>query len=917
MEIVMGEESYNAAYRAKQIIAFLIKAEFDDQYGRDAFTIDDLYDTATELYRFQTIPQASPAVEKGLAKIVPEENESDEGFEATMSAVFTRLDKLRENSHVYQMLNQCPEWDSEREQYVDECLHFRDLVDKDVQVLFDLGRLRKRTQRAFTLILLSSLWDDVQWRGRSEGSTDTQVNLIIEEAAQIASKPLVYEQLIPQARAFGLSMGLVMQFPSQVKDVGGRRPYNEIMNNVQNKIYGKIEKPDDRLDEAISVDEILPEAVANKLKHMKPGEWIADLSARFGDEVTTPFSIQALDVPSGHPEGDDPLQNINEFKLEYQSTVEDTIERFGTDRSEVPDVTLDGDDTDPTEDSDRISPVPPNRFDKLNSLEQVFQDIDPSDQVIKTTEPNNGDSTGNEDGADDINDDSGPQYRTFSDQHCESCGKFMQAEGEVCEECQNERSHVDQSEQTDEKSPSSDDESNGIDPIMGAGDVEAVDRDIPDYNNRELQEKFDTVQSEDTENELQQDDGANPETPSNKTTKSVDTESEGESSTTESTVENESVSDNAVNLAKADLQTLDDVTSLARKINNQFSGDERIAKLGQLQLKASESVMEIPMSQLKEIGSGGSASTAERGEEIGVENGSESSNTDDDGQYEADDRCTECGKFINYGKEYCDDCREENDTDSRHLEENSIDSIPEYAAPVTDAEREEYGLSSEDIQFLSLVADAYHRRLEDYSLLDSMAKIRDRAGNPDIDHLMEVGLIEKANSRQIYYNLTPEAWDLIEVSPHSAGDWREKILHRVGVVITEKLLLSRDDVDKVEPYYQVDAETVIDIAAFDKQGDLCHVGEIEMFSWNKEAVLEDYEKLAESNANSIWVTENRKSLSKVLNDLDDQDILPEEIGWSSKQTLSDLNEDLQKHPVEGMNEAYTFEKARKSINGDD
>jgi len=424
MEVIMGEDQYNAAYLATQIISYLIRTEFDEEYGSDVFTVDDLYQAAEQLYRDQSVPRASQDVEDTLSRLL-EKPERD--FDQTMSAVFTRLDKLRENEHIYEMLNQNPEWDSHRERYADECLSFRELANRDVQLLFDTGALRPETQQAFTLILLSTLWDDMQWRRRQDDdANESQVNLIIEEAAGIASKPLVYEQLIPQARSFELSLGFVMQFPSQVRDVGGERAYNEIMNNVQNKIYGKIQHPDAYLESSIAVDEVVPEQIANKLKHMRPGEWVVDFSARFGDEVTTPFSIEALPIPDGHPEGDSPLEETPEFKREYRRCIGQTVSSFTTGPYELDEIL-----STPSSDTQSVSSTPTGTERTLTSKRSpaTTDNAEPANRSAQDTEALLIDNS--------AKDEEEPPVtgKSAGPASCDECGNYIPQGVDLCEKC--------------------------------------------------------------------------------------------------------------------------------------------------------------------------------------------------------------------------------------------------------------------------------------------------------------------------------------------------------------------------------------------------------------------------------------------------------------------------------------------------
>ena len=128
----------------------------------------------------------------------------------------------------------------------------------------------------------------------------------IEEAAPVASTKLVSEQLLPQGRSFGLSMGLVMQFPEQVRN-RNERAYDEVLNNIKTKLIGNISIERD-LAESLAHEDLSPTELRNRINTLPSGEWIAQLpSPSFGETGPAPFSLKPLPIAPGHPEGDQPL----------------------------------------------------------------------------------------------------------------------------------------------------------------------------------------------------------------------------------------------------------------------------------------------------------------------------------------------------------------------------------------------------------------------------------------------------------------------------------------------------------------------------------------------------------------------------------------------------------------------------------
>ncbi|REA00881.1 hypothetical protein DEQ92_18910 [Haloferax sp. Atlit-6N] len=306
MRMIMGREQYGQAFVANEILSYLIKALFDEEYGSDVFGLDDLFAAALEMQRERTVPPVSAdnrSIEESLTRHFAKD---DHQFQVSMDAVGNRLDKLREDAHLRRIFSHVPEQDDNGE-YVDNRFDFREFLDEDATILFDLGDLRPEAQRAITLLLLSNLWDAVQVR-RRDGNTDYEnlTNLIIEEAAPVAATKLVSEQLLPQGRSFGLSMGLVMQFPGQVRN-RNERAYDEVLNNIKTKLIGNI-SIERGLAESLAHEDLSPTDLRNRINTLPSGEWIAQLpSPSFGETGPAPFSVKPLPIAAGHPESDEPL----------------------------------------------------------------------------------------------------------------------------------------------------------------------------------------------------------------------------------------------------------------------------------------------------------------------------------------------------------------------------------------------------------------------------------------------------------------------------------------------------------------------------------------------------------------------------------------------------------------------------------
>jgi len=331
LRMIMGREQYGQAFVANEILSYLIKALFDEEYGSDVFGLDDLFAAALRMQRDQTIPPVSADnqnIEESLTRHFAKDNHQ---FQVSMDAVGNRLDKLKEDAHLRRIFSHVPE-QNDAGVYVDNRFDFREFLDEDATIIFDLGDLRPEAQRAITLLLLSNLWDAVQVR-RRDGQTDYEklTNLIIEEAAPVASTKLVSEQLLPQGRSFGLSMGLVMQFPEQVRN-RNERAYDEVLNNIKTKLIGNISIERD-LAESLAHEDLSPTELRNRINTLPSGEWIAQLpSPSFGETGPPPFSLKPLPIAPGHPESDQPLTEPQEDHFDSVSRprmVERTQTQYG------------------------------------------------------------------------------------------------------------------------------------------------------------------------------------------------------------------------------------------------------------------------------------------------------------------------------------------------------------------------------------------------------------------------------------------------------------------------------------------------------------------------------------------------------------------------------------------------------------
>ncbi|MFC6616298.1 ATP-binding protein [Halopenitus salinus] len=330
LRMILGEETHDSAYVSKQIISSLIKALFDKEFGSDVFDLSDLIDAANIMQTEKTIPPISTDNDKVEEELIRHFSNDEKQFQNIMNGVGNRLHALTEKPHIYRIFTHNPGSED-----TDSHFDFRDILEEDITILFDTGELRPESQKAFTLLVLSNLWDAVQVR-KNDGRSDYEylTNVIIEESAPIVSSTIVSEQLLPMGRSFGLCLGLVMQFPEQVRD-RSERAYKELLNNVRTKLISNI-TPDKDLARSMVHEDLDAEELRNRLNSLPKGEWIAKLpSPKFGDAAPSPFSLKPLPIPPGHPESEHPLTESQKEHFEntaYPTVLDRTQALYGIDR---------------------------------------------------------------------------------------------------------------------------------------------------------------------------------------------------------------------------------------------------------------------------------------------------------------------------------------------------------------------------------------------------------------------------------------------------------------------------------------------------------------------------------------------------------------------------------------------------------
>ncbi len=311
LKMVMGTDRYERAVVAPTLIKYLIKTLYDDEYGRENgryrqsenyFAHDQLEHVVDQLWRAGPPDPEEGAVPRSsnsqVRRRIDRQLQLDpNSFATVMGGVSNRLDYISQDEHLRRLFNNTdPQFD------------FREILDEQTVILFDLSGLRDDSAKAMTGVILTQLYDALKERGDQlqEKPDDYVINLIIDEASSLAASD-VMSTLLEKGRGFRLSVGLSLQFPEQLAVKGGREVYLNVLNDVGSPIIGKI-AVDKQIAKAMAHEAMDPIEFANRIRSLPRGEWIVRLpSPTFGETGPKPFSLAPLPIPAGHSESADPF----------------------------------------------------------------------------------------------------------------------------------------------------------------------------------------------------------------------------------------------------------------------------------------------------------------------------------------------------------------------------------------------------------------------------------------------------------------------------------------------------------------------------------------------------------------------------------------------------------------------------------
>lgn len=394
LKLVMGRESYEESKVAPILISAFIKALFDEKYVKyktdeghrgesDSVLCDrkknedeeeNTYEYETEKFTHRQLEELAKEVRehgtgnddgelpelteknKPVENTIEEQTKGDDrSFSVIMNSVFNRLNYIREDEHLRKIFNN-----------TEKKFDFRDHLNDNKVILFDMGELRDDATMVMTGLILTNLWDSLKESDRSvctQNHTsieacrdkarkngldpedpqcrepwpdDHLVNLIIDEAASVAVSGIM-DKMLEQGRSFHLSVGLSMQFPEQMKGASGDRTYKNVLNNIGTKLIGKITL-DEEIAKAMAHEGMDVTDFGNRISSLPRGEWIAQLpSPNFMQTGPEPFSLQPLPIPAGHPESKHILTEEAEQRFDHfldNQVHRRTQEEFGIDKDE-------------------------------------------------------------------------------------------------------------------------------------------------------------------------------------------------------------------------------------------------------------------------------------------------------------------------------------------------------------------------------------------------------------------------------------------------------------------------------------------------------------------------------------------------------------------------------------------------------
>lgn len=314
----MGPEQFYSAEAAVEVIQQLVRALFDPVHGADSISQQELLAAAAQFHETGNPPPvADGALHQKLASTAAT---APTTFDSIMSAVSRRIGIATNDTRLAPLFEA---------QHDTATFDLRAALDEDCVIVFDLRGYGDRSRTLLAIAILSQLWRALQ-RRQALGTTSDHplVNCYIEEAAELATTGIL-DTLLAQGRAFDLALTLAMQFPEQLRE-SHPRVYAELLNDVGTTITGPV-GVDRRLAERLATSDADADAVADRLRDLRRGEWLVRPAAPFAARQPQPFCVTSPSLPAGHPESDSPLTGAREaaFSEAFDGAKRRTREEMG------------------------------------------------------------------------------------------------------------------------------------------------------------------------------------------------------------------------------------------------------------------------------------------------------------------------------------------------------------------------------------------------------------------------------------------------------------------------------------------------------------------------------------------------------------------------------------------------------------
>lgn len=261
-------------------------------------------------------------------------------------------------------------------------------------------------------------------------------------------------------------------------------------------------------------------------------------------------------------------------------------------------------------------------------------------------------------------------------------------------------------------------------------------------------------------------------------------------------------------------------------------------------------------------------------------------------------------------------------------------------AGVTQARLDKHGISHDEAAFLRAVVKATNGDLDGYNLIDSMTPIKSLY-DIDEEKLLKKGYLKRHTgvARRCYYSVTPDGQEACFMTQNHGfmiGDVGDDTPHRVGVELTRQYYASMPNTSRVEISPR-EKGAVTDLVVVDHNWDRVAIVEVEAGSITADphsdvtpasagindynSIRGDYEVLAESGGESVWVVRTHEIAGTVLRALSSADDIPVDLPTDVIQgveagriPIGDLTERyIDTMDADGLDDIVTFQQMRNRL----